>query len=119
MIPIPAILPVWQWFAKMGAPILAAFLIGQYVAGRNCEEDQLREDIAALEASASVQAALLKSAEDRRLESEKALTAALASRKEAVNDEIRINPSYAACRALPYPRRLRLPPLSRADPPAG
>lgn len=111
----PLLGAAWDWLAKMGAPILAAFMVGQYIAGRNCEEGKLREKIAALEASADARDKALTKAEELRLESQKALTASLASRKEAVNDEIRINPTYAACRAVPYPKRLRVPPVPDAS----
>lgn len=112
------LLPVWQWFSKMGAPILAAFLIGQYVAGRNCEEGKLREQIAAIEAAGKADRARAETAEIARLASERALSEALKGYNAAVQQEVTNDPRLGDCRALGLPQRLRLPPLpsAAADP---
>lgn len=104
---------VWHWFAKMGAPILASFLVGQYVAGRNCEEGKLREEIAALEAVDAVQERLLASSEERRLQSEKALTANLTAYQKALKNATENDPILRECRAVALPSGLRL----KLDPP--
>lgn len=102
---------VWNWLAKMGAPILAAFLIGQYIANRNCEEGKLREEIAALNAARDTQARLDKEAEERRLESERRLSDDLTAYRKALNDAIKINARLGECRSVPLPASLRLPPV--------
>lgn len=99
---------IWHWVAKMGAPILAAFLVGQYVAGRNCSEGKLREEIAALEAVAKAREGLLQSSEQRRLESQAALSKALGAYQAAVANEVAHDPRFGECRAMPMPAGLRL-----------
>ena len=104
----PLLAAAWDWFSKMGAPILAAFMVGQYVAGRNCEEGKLREQIAALEAIESARDALLKSSEERRLESEKLLTANLTAYQKALQNATANDPKLVECRGLALPPSLRL-----------
>lgn len=108
---IPALLPAWNWLARMGAPLLAAFLIGQYVAGRNCEEDALRADNAALVATAALKDNLLKVAEERRIESVARLAADLTEYQRALEDAKRASPTFTACRAEPLAERLRIPAI--------
>lgn len=104
----PLLGAAWDWLAKMGAPILAAFMVGQYIAGRNCEEGKLREKIAALEALEGAKEALLQSSEARRLESEKLLTANLTAYQKALQNATENDPKLVECRGLALPPSLRL-----------
>lgn len=113
---IGALLPVWRWFAKMGAPILAAFLVGQYVAGRNCEEGKLREEIATLKAEKKALDASLIRAEELRAESETRLSDQSDAYMEAITDAKRADPSFAACLGRPLPHGLRLDPDREGQP---
>lgn len=108
---------VWGWFSKMGAPLLAAFLVGQYVAGRNCEEGKLREQIAALEAQDEARERLLKISEERRLESERLMAADLTAYQKALKNATENNPELVKCRGLALPVSLRLK-LAPPDDPA-
>lgn len=106
------LLPIlWQWFARMGAPILAAFLVGQYVAGRNCEESKLREEIAALKAASETQERLNADAEARRLESEKRLSDDISAYRKALQDAVKSDKRLGDCLGVPLPASLRIPPV--------
>lgn len=113
----PLLVIAWRWFSKMGAPILAAFLAGQYVAGRNCEEGKLREEIGALRAEKEAVAASLQKAEQARAESEKRLTDEADAYRKALTDAKRADPDLASCLGRTLPHGLRLDP-DREGPPA-
>lgn len=113
---IGALLPVWRWFAKMGAPILAAFLVGQYVAGRNCEEGKLREEIGALKAEKAAAARDLERAEALRAESEKRLSDEADAYRKVLTDAKRADPDLAACLGRHLPYGLRIDPDREAPP---
>jgi hypothetical protein len=98
----------WDWFAKMGAPILAAFMVGQYIAGRNCEEDKLREEIGALRAQDEARERLLAISEERRLESERLMAADLTAYQRALKNATENDPELVKCRGLALPPSLRL-----------
>jgi hypothetical protein len=102
---------VWQWLARMGAPIIAAFLLGQYVAGRNCEEAALRADNAKLTAEADFIKRDAKEAETARVASEIKLQALFIDYKDALENAGKSSPSFRACLAEPLPERLRIPVL--------
>lgn len=112
MIPLPAI---WGWFSKMGAPILAAFLVGQYIAGRNCEEGKLREEIGALKAEKAALDASLAKAEELRAASETRLSEQSDAYMKALTDAKRADPSLASCLGRPIPDSLRLNPRRQGE----
>ena len=108
----------WRWFAKMGAPILAAFLLGQYVAGRNCEEGKLREEIGYLKAEKDAAERDAARAEELRAESETRLSEESDAYRKAIINAKKADPTLGECLGRRLPDGLRINP-NREGSPAG
>lgn len=98
----------WDWGAKFIAPIGLSFMAGQYIAGRNCEETQLRVEIATLKAEKKAAEDAAALAETLRSESVIRLAEESYAYRKAIADAKKTDPALAACLGRALPDGLRI-----------
>lgn len=101
----PSVREVWNWFSRMGAPIVAALLIGWIGRGQHERIDDLKATIAATEAEKTAALGLIeaagRAAVNAGLREQEAQTALLSERERF----------YAAFEQRPVPAGACLPDL--------